>query len=245
VTTVDAVAPRVELVAVRPGDGPAVDAVVELHATLLPFGPMARLGRHFLREHCYRTLLDAGLYDVVLCRVDGRPAGFTAYTDRGVTFSQRAFRTRFVRAGGVALVSVLREQDWPARVRDAASAVLDRREGVDDRRDPLAEVIALAVHPDFTSPAFVRATRVRVSELLVTHCAAAFRSRDLPDMRMWVDADNRGALLFYQALGARIDPAPVARRPSRLVTFDLRDPAILPADGVPAAANGSGALAGR
>jgi ribosomal protein S18 acetylase RimI-like enzyme len=217
------------LVRVHAGDARAIDEVSWLHAELLPFGPMARLGRHFLRDFCYTILVKDRLLDVVLCRVDGDPAGFIAYTARSITFHRDALRRHVVRAAWTALTSVMKEEDPLARVREAGALMFSRRAEQETAQDPLAELVAIAVRPAFTSPAFVRSTGLRVSEDMLTFCAEEFRREELPRMRMVVDADNKAALFFYQTLGGEFEAYNRGRRPSVQVWFDLDRDLLRPA----------------
>lgn len=217
------------LVRVRADDARAVDEVSWLHADLLPFGPMARLGRHFLRDFCYTVLVRDQLLDVVLCRVNGDPAGFIAYTPRSITFHRDALRRHVVRAAWTALTSVMREADPLERVREAGALMFSRRAEQETAQDPLAELVAIAVRPAFTNPSFVRESGVRVSEFMLTYCAEEFRRQGLPRMRMVVDADNRAALFFYRTLGGQFEPYTRGGRPSVQIWFDLDGDLLRPA----------------
>ena len=63
-----------------------MDTVADLHIELLNFGPMAGLGRRFVRDACYvNNMLDDQL-KVAIYEIDDKPAGFVAYTDRSISF---------------------------------------------------------------------------------------------------------------------------------------------------------------
>lgn len=212
---------RYTLKAVRPDDRVTVAKIARLHKELLDFGPMARLGERFLRDFCYTVLVSDGLMHAVLCEVGQEPAGFVVYTSRAHTFHRTAIRRHALRVAWLGLLSALSDSRPFARLLEAAQTMLARRGEPPVETDPSAEVLAIAVKPQFSNPAFVRTTGLRLSELLVRHCATAFRQEGLGRMRMIVDADNRPALFFYSALGARLEPYPGAVRPSMVVVFDL------------------------
>ncbi len=209
------------LTAVRPDDRVTVAKIARLHKELLDFGPMARLGERFLRDFCYTTLLRDGLMRAVLCEVQQEPAGFVVYTSRAHTFHRTAMRNHLLQVMWLGLLSAMDDDRPVARLMEAGQAMLARRSEPPTEKDPSAEVLAIAVKPQFSNPAFVRTSGARLSELLVRHCAVAFRGEGLKRMRMIVDADNRAALLFYSALGAQLEPYTGAARPSMVVWFDI------------------------
>lgn len=209
------------LTPVRPDDRVRVAEIARLHKELLDFGPMARLGERFLRDFCYTVLVRDGLMQAVLCEVAGEPAGFVVYTSRAHTFHRTAIRRHLLQVAWLGLRSALTDTRPLARLAEAAKTMFARRSEPPAEKDPSAEVLAIAVKPRFSSPEFVRQSGVRLSELLVRYCGAAFRREGLTRMRMIVDADNRAALFFYSALGARLEAYADAARPSMVVWFDL------------------------
>jgi ribosomal protein S18 acetylase RimI-like enzyme len=208
---------------VSASDARRVADVARLHRQLLDFGPMARLGERFLRDFCYTVLVRQGLMDVTLCEVNGQPAGFVAFTAKSITFHREAMARNFMQVAWLGLISVAHETRPLSRLRDAVLLMRSRRLEAQEARDPLAELIAIAVLPEFTRPEFMRATGLRVSELLLLHCAERFRAQGLDRMRMVVDRSNPAALLFYQALGAQLEPYERGGRPSFQVWLDLAD----------------------
>lgn len=212
---------RYNLTAVRPDDRVSVAKIARLHKELLDFGPMARLGERFLRDFCYTVLLRDNLMQAVLCEIGQEPAGFVVYTSRAHTFHRTAIRHHALRVAWLGLLSALSDSRPFARLFEAGQTMLARRSEPPGEADPSAEVLAIAVKPQFSNPAFVRSSGVRLSELMVRHCATVFRAEGLTRMRMIVDADNRPALFFYSALGATLEPYPGAARPSMVVRFDL------------------------
>jgi len=77
-----------------------IATVSRLHLVLLDWGPMARFGEFFLRRFCYTVLLRDGLMRAALFEVDGRPAGFVAYTSPRSPFTaRRSDATRPTRRG--------------------------------------------------------------------------------------------------------------------------------------------------
>lgn len=206
---------------IDPGDAHAVAAVTRLHLDLLGHGPMARLGELFLRRFCYTTLLRDGLMRAALFEVDGQPAGFVAYTSRSITFHRRALRRHAAYVGWLVALSILRDPRLVPRVGKAVWLMLSRRAEQELAPEPLGEVVAIGVRPEYRSPTFVHRTGVRIGEALIAHVVAAFQREGVDTMRMVVEAHNKPALLFYHHLGGRFEPYEHAGEPMVQVWFDV------------------------
>ena len=135
----------VRLREIDPAVAADVAAVTGLHLTLLGHGPIARLGEPFLRRFCYTTLLAEGLMRVALVEVDGRAAGFAAYTSQSISFHRMAVRRHAARVAWLVAVSVLRDPRRLARVGKALWLMRSRRAEHDLAEDPLGEVVAIGV----------------------------------------------------------------------------------------------------
>ena len=199
-----------------------VASITGLHLELLGHGPMARLGELFLRRFCYGVLLRDGLMRAALFEVDGRPAGFAAYTSRSITFHREAIRRHWAYVAWLIALSVVRDPRLVARLLKAARLMFSRRAELDLGRDPLGEVLAIGVLPEYRTPEFVHRTGLRVGEELIAHVMSYFRSVGVDRARMVVEAHNKPALLFYHRLGGRgFDPYEHAGEPMVQVWFDL------------------------
>src|SRR5437867_74770 len=183
---------------------------------------MARLGELFLRRFCYTVLLHDGLMRAALFEVDGRPAGFVAYTARSITFHRAAIKRHWARVACLMALSVVRDPRLVARLLHAVRLMCSRRAELNLGRDPLGEVLAIGVLPEYRTPEFVHRTGLRVGEELIAHVMSYFRSVGVDRARMVVEAHNKPALLFYHRLGGRgFDPYEHAGEPMVQVWFDL------------------------
>src|SRR5438093_6667712 len=186
---------------------------------------MARLGERFLRRFCYGVLLRDGLMRAALFEVDGSPAGFVAYTSRSITFHRQAIGRHWAYVAWLIALSVICDPRLVARLLKALRLMFSRRAELSLGRDPLGEVVGIAVLPEYLTPEFVRRTGVRIGDEPVAHAAAALRRAGVDRMRMVVEARNKPALLFYHRLGGRFEPYEHAGEPMMHVWFDLKDPA--------------------
>jgi ribosomal protein S18 acetylase RimI-like enzyme len=199
-----------------------VVAITDLHLRLLGHGPMARLGELFLRRFCYGVLLRDDLMRAALVEVAGRPAGFVAYTSRSITFHREAVGRHWAYVAWLIALSVVRDPRLVARLLKAVRLMFSRRAELDLGRDPLGEVLAIGVLPEYLTPDFVHRTALRVGDELVAHAASSLRRAGADRMRMVVEAHNKPALLFYHRLGGRFEPYEHAGEPMVHVWFDLQ-----------------------
>jgi ribosomal protein S18 acetylase RimI-like enzyme len=189
----------------------------------LGHGPVARLGELFLARFCYGQLIRDGLMRAALYEVDGKPVGFVAYTDCSITFHRTAIKSRLFCVAYLMLISLLRRPRLLLAIPKAMWLMLSRRAEIHLGSDPLAEVVGIGVLPEYRAPGFVRKTGLRISEELIAHAGAYFRSLGLTKMRMIVEANNKQTLVFYHCLGATFEPYQQHGEPMVLVWFDLSD----------------------
>jgi ribosomal protein S18 acetylase RimI-like enzyme len=206
---------------IDPDDRRDVATISRLHLTLLGHGPMARLGELFLRRFCYTFLVREGLMRAALFEVDGQPAGFVAYTSRSITFHREAIRRHGVQVARLIALSVLRDPRVLPRLLKAVRLMFSRRAELRLGQDPLGEVLAIGVLPQYRTPQFVQRTALRIGEELIAHVAAGLQRAGVDRMRMVVETHNKPALLFYHGLGGRFEPYEHAGEPMVQVWFDL------------------------
>ncbi len=206
---------------IAPGERDGEAAVTRLHMELLHFGPMAALGDRFIEELCYAVPLKEGLLKIALYEVDGAAAGFVAYTAQSITFHRSLLRDHWVYAGWVLVLSLLFSPRRLIRLPRAVRVVLSRRAEQETGEDPLAEVVCIAIRPQYLTRDFISRSGCRPPEELIAHAIADFRRAGLSRMRMIVDAENKAALFFYHRLGARFQAYEQAGESKMLVWFDL------------------------
>ncbi len=203
-------------------DQAGLDLTTKLHMDLLGFGPMAMFGDQVIRETIYEVGLADDLIKVVIAEVDGKPAGFIAYTAHAHAFHNALIGNHFFKAVRVMLTSLLTR---PGRVRylpRAFQVISSRNELARNVQDNIdSEVLCFGVYPEYLTPAFVRETRLRIGVLLLEHAFEDFRRSGFKNTRMIVDGDNPRALLFYQSLGAELTACHFGGISSFIVRFDL------------------------
>ena len=192
-----------------------------LHMELLDFGPMAGLGERFVRRACYGFHMDDGTLRCALCEVDGRPAGFIAYTDRSITFHREGLRSHWLAAGFSVMLALLQDPRRVIALIRASRVVASRRSESAEHSDPLGEVVCMAVRRDYLQADFVKRTGARISERLMDYAGEQLRGRGVSRMRALVDADNRSALMLYHSLGATFESYEQAGEPMVEVWFEL------------------------
>jgi SAM-dependent methyltransferase/ribosomal protein S18 acetylase RimI-like enzyme len=218
-TVVAPVTGRVRAVARNDANG--IAEVARLHMALLGFGPLAGLGEFFIREIGYRVNLADGLLQLALYEVDGRAAGFVAYTQRSITFHRSALRRHWVRVLIVLALTMLRHPYRLPQLMRVLKVMRSRRGETRIGGDPMGEVVAIAVQREYLAPDFIRRSGLRVTDELIRHAMAYLRRAGVGEMRMLVDAPNKAALLMYHRLGARFEPYEQAGEPMVHVWFDI------------------------
>lgn len=206
---------------ISPTDRESLARVGRLHVQLLPFGPMAKLGETFVREVCYRVPMADGLLKLAVFELEGRMLGFVAYTDRSITFHRLALRKHWLYSAAMTVAAVLVDPRRFLKLARVGRVVLSRRAERETLRDPLGEVVCLAVVPEARASDFARRVGVRVSEALVNHAKVELAGVGVDRMRMIVDADNRPVLMLYHCMGARLEPYTQGGTASMLVWFEL------------------------
>ena len=211
----------IEITKVDAADRKGLQAIADLHSELMAFGPMAALGNSFIRDVCYRAQIQGGFLRTALCRVDGRPAGFVAYTAHSISFHRAFLRSNWLTAVWGVFWTVLADPRRLYRLLRALRIVVSRRAEARIGIDPLGEVVALAVRPEYLTQEFKKKTGVWLSERLVSYVIAYLRRSGVSQMRMLVDEDNAAPLLVYHLMGARFEEYEQAGEPTTQVWFDI------------------------
>lgn len=206
---------------IAPGDGPGLDAVADLHMELLDYGPMAALGRQFVRDICYGAHMREDLLKVAVATVDGEPAGFVAYTPFSIGFHRGGLSKHWFKAGIVLAWSLLTRPTRILKLMRALKVLWSRRGETVLGSDPLGEVVCIAVRKQYLAPAFIRKSGVRLSEFLIRHAQEKLATAGATKMRMIVDADNKPVLMLYHLMGAHFEPYEQAGEPRVHVWFDV------------------------
>jgi ribosomal protein S18 acetylase RimI-like enzyme len=194
---------RSEIRRLDPLDEQARRDVAGLHAHLLPTSPIVRIGRRFARDFYYRSLVADGLVGCHVAYVDGVAAGFLAFTADPAHFMSIGLRRHWPRIARTLLVDVVTDPRRAAVILWTLGYMRSRKSAVPPGE---AELLSLGVMPQFRSIDFVRSTGLRISTELFGRARADLLARGVQRFHGVVEAKNREALMFYQALGCRVDP---------------------------------------
>jgi len=201
-----------------------MDAVADLHIELLGFGPMAGLGRRFIKDACYANNMMDGQLKVAIYEIDGNAGGFVAYTDQSISFHRTSLKKHWARTAFTLMLSLLEDPRRLASLARALAVLGSRRteHGVVGS-DPMGEVVCVAVQPKYLKAGYRLASGSRPGESLVAFAAHRLTDLGVDEMRMLVDADNKAVLFLYRALGARFEQYEQAGEPMVQVWFDLNE----------------------
>lgn len=206
-------------------DAAGLNRIADLHMELLNFGPMAGLGRRFVRDICYAAHMEDGLLRVAMVEVDGDPAGFVAYTSRSIGFHRSGLKQHWFRAGVGVGLSLLRDPRRIVKLVRALKVLVSRRGEIVLGEDPLGEVVCVAARKQYLAPGFVRRSGLRLSQMLIQYAQGRLTHAGTNKMRMIVDTDNKPVLMLYHLMGAHFEPYEQGGEPQVHVWFDLPDPA--------------------
>lgn len=205
-------------------DRAEMDRVADLHIELLGFGPMAGLGRRFIRDACYANNMRDGQLRVAIYEIDGVAGGFVAYTDQSISFHRTSLRKHWLRTAGTLLLSLIEDPRRLGALARALAVLGSRREEQQVLgADPMGEVVCVAVLPEYLKAEYRLPAGARPGESLIAYAAQRLTDLGVSEMRMLVDADNKAVLFLYRALGARFEPYEQAGEPMVHVWFDLAE----------------------
>ena len=214
-----------EIVRLDPTDKAQLQAVAELHSTLLPSSPIPGLGTDFMTRFYYRTLVEDGLVGCFLYQVGERYVGFLAFTEHPGTFMSEGRRRHLLRLLFVVGLAVLTK---PSRVRVLwETVVIGRREGrrPEGRRPAAApagvgEVLSFGVLEGFRGGAPGRRISNRLFDATIQH----LEERGARRLEWNVEKSNVRGQQFYQSYGARLEESAVAGEHELRGWIDLGGP---------------------
>lgn len=199
-----------------------MDRVADLHIELLGFGPMAGLGRRFVRDACYANNMRDGQLKVAVYEIDGVIGGFVAYTDRSISFHRTSLKKHWLRTAFTLIRSLIEDpRRIVALVRALAVLGSRRTEHGIVGNDPMGEVVCIAVQKEYLKTEYRLPSGPRPGESLIAYAAHRLAELGVHEMRMLVDADNKAVLFLYRALGARFENYQQAGEPMIQVWFEL------------------------
>lgn len=204
----------------NPEESEDVEAISRLHNRLIEWG-MAGLGLDFLRKIVYSLLLRDGLIRAALYRVNGEPVGFVTYTTNAITFHRTALKRYWARVAFVLAKSLVKTPGILLRLTKVLRIVCSRRSETTILRDPLAEILAIGVLPEYSSNISVQHVGKHVPTELVRHAAQYFQRMGFSKIRLVVDRFNMPAILFYSSLGGRFEPYSWGSDPMYQVWLDV------------------------
>jgi hypothetical protein len=136
------------LVNMDPKNAPDVTSVASQQQKDLPSSPVALVGTRFVEEFYYSKLVEAGLVQCLIYRVDGRVAGFLSYTRYPADFIGRGIRKYWPSLTWIMLRTVLAR---PATIQNILAAMKFTRGGnrAELFSEPgMIEALSLVVPPE-------------------------------------------------------------------------------------------------
>ena len=200
-----------------------MDTVADLHIELLSFGPMAGLGRQFIKDACYANNMSDGLLKVAVYEIDEVAVGFVAYTDRAISFQKTSLSKHWASTTVTLAHSLIEKPKRILALARALGSLQWRRGGASIvGEDPIGEVVCIAVQPAYAKPEYRLDNGARPAESLISFSAETLAGLGVGEMRMLVEAHNKAPLFLYRGLGARFEKLPqTTGEPLVQVWFDV------------------------
>lgn len=203
---------------------PSVQDAAFLHAQLLPYSPVVKLGNAFMQKFYYRFLPAENLIFGCIAYVRDEPAGFVSISDDAGGFMPKALRRHAPLVIFTILCSVLASPKRISNVWEAWRIMRSRSHssGVEDCN---AEILSIGVLPKYRSKEFVRETGLRIAQDLMDYALAKLEERGAQAVRAIVDIDNAKARAYYEKNGWRPGHphVPGWRKPSMEYIFAMKN----------------------
>ena len=201
------------------------NAVAALHLELLADSPVVQMGRRFLRDFYYGTLVEDRLIDCTLCRADGRIAGFISYTRYPLDFMTRGMRRHFFRLAGLMGISILAR---PAMLKDlllVARMMRDRgREAREAPNPATGEVLSLVAAHEYRNHV-PQGGKSRVPVRLFEEMVSFFRAEGFSRVHLLVKPENKASNIFCSVMGCKFEKIAQAGMPIHRYTYEI-NPAV-------------------
>ena len=128
-----------------------------------------------MEQFYYQRLPANGVVFGAVAYVEDRPAGFAAATANSAGFIRAAVARHRVELARVLVISLLESSDRMNAARHLLR--FSGRRQQPRKADTAGEILSFGVLPDFLSPSFVAATRLRIALDLFDHVMTALRTK--------------------------------------------------------------------
>jgi hypothetical protein len=171
--------------------------VARLHAQMIPYGPVPRLGRDFMQGTYYKLLPSSGWLKCEVYSQDGTIVGFFSSAKEEGSLLKALGCFKFFNLG----LGILKAVVCLPRRLFVVLELLHR--SPPKHRVGEAELLSFGVYPEFRN--FVDPlTNKRISLLLFEKCMDSWKGRGVNTVFCRVKRDNLSVLLFYKNYGAKI-----------------------------------------
>jgi hypothetical protein len=209
-----------------PRNAADVDSVATLYEEHLADSPVVLLGPRFLRDFYFSRLVQDGLMECLVCRVDGKVIAFLSWTKRPEDFIGTGIKRHFLPLSWTMLKGVMAK---PASIRSIVSAlkIVSRRSGDQASSSESAgaiEALSLVVPPAFQKYVPPGGTS-RLTVRLVQSLAAHARKQGVDKVLYVVQPRNKASSIFFSGMGCDMDKRSYAGEQVYVYTHNLTEAA--------------------
>ena len=209
------------IIALDPKDEDHVQITAHLHSTLLPGSPIALLGPVFMRKFYYSRLVQDGLIHCDLYEYQGEAVGLIAYTRYPGDFLSRGLHKHFFYLAGIMIWTIFQRPSRIMQITQALGMTWNRNKEKSHEKKIDGEILSLGVLPQYRDRKFIGRTGISIPRELFQHVKDYFRQQNIATIRMFVEQDNREAVLFYHSLGCRFQKIHIDGKPIFEVSYDV------------------------
>lgn len=195
-----------------------VNAVAGLHERFLADSPVVAFGPRFVRSFYYRRLVADELMGCLVCRVDGRVAGFISFTKRPHDFMIVGMRRHLAALAGIMATSVLARPSTLKQIWNTLRTMRERAGQSADDSSGGAEVLSMATLPEYRKQ-ILPGTGSRIPFLLYERVIEHLRGEGFRRVVFLVQPSNVASNLFFNAVGCQFEKVMVAGAPVHRYTY--------------------------
>ncbi len=179
-----------------------INEVASIYASELPSSLLVLLGRDFLGKFYYKHVAKHPQSVSFVYLVHGKVAGFVVGVREANSFFNRLVKAYFGELVLVLFIAVCKNPWLLGSIIKAVGFMLSKPKGYETETDD-AEIITLAVRPEFRTLGFFKDHGVKVANELISVVLNEFRKTGVRRVKAFIEKPNFLAQFFYKNFGFR------------------------------------------
>lgn len=198
-----------------------IKEIAEIYARELPSSPLVFLGKDFLERFYYRYLIQRPDTAAFVYLIDNQVAGFVIGVNQANTFFNRLIKDHIGALIKILFFSIYKRPLLLFHVLGSCRFILAKPAGYQTEAKD-AEIVTLAVRPEFRSPEFFKERGIKIAKALVETALAQLKRSGAKRVKAFIEQSNVMAQIFYRNLGFRyVRPIRIGRLRSGLYLLEM------------------------